>query len=156
MHSTKLISGFIPQFIILFRSKLTTTSRSINLPWITSSPIPPVLFTANQPSLPQTSRASSKLCQQSFTLKCSRYNLKIFCLLPVFICFSLHPQDEGSGKELSPESDLYYFSEEKYIKEKPEEFDEKRKALLRAMPTADNIYEFTKALYDCAQFRYSL
>jgi len=67
----------------------------------------------------------------------------------------LHSQmleDQGSGKDLVPDSDLYFFSEEKYIKEKPEEFYEKRKALLRAMPTADNIYEFTKALYDCAQF----
>jgi len=54
--------------------------------------------------------------------------------------------------ELIPGSDLYYFSEEKYIKEKPEEFDEQRKALLRETPTADNIYEFMKALYDCAQF----
>jgi len=33
-----------------------------------------------------------------------------------------------------------------------EEFDEQRKALLRETPTADNIYEFMKALYDCAQF----
>jgi len=67
----------------------------------------------------------------------------------------LHSQmleDQGSGKELTPGSDLYYFSEEKYIKEKPEEFDEQRKALLRETPTADNIYEFMKALYDCAQF----
>jgi len=67
----------------------------------------------------------------------------------------LHSQmleDQGSGKELIPGSDLYYFSEEKYIKEKPEEFDEQRKALLRETPTADNIYEFMKALYDCAQF----
>lgn len=67
----------------------------------------------------------------------------------------LHSQmleDQGSGKELLAGSDLYYFSEEKYIKEKPEEFDESRKALLRETPTADNIYEFMKALYDCAQF----
>jgi len=49
---------------------------------------------------------------------------------------------------------LYYFSEEKYMKEKPEEFDEQRKSLLRETPSLDNIYEFIKALYDCAQFRY--
>ena len=67
----------------------------------------------------------------------------------------LHSQmleDEASGKELNPKSDLYFFSEEKYIKEKPEEFDEQRKALLRATPTVENISEFMQALYDCAQF----
>ena len=51
-------------------------------------------------------------------------------------------------------SDLFYFSEEKYIKEKPEAFDEQRLILLRETPTVENIYEFVKALYDCAQFRY--
>ena len=40
------------------------------------------------------------------------------------------------------------------MKEKPEEFDEQRKSLLRETPSLDNIYEFIKALYDCAQFRY--
>lgn len=67
----------------------------------------------------------------------------------------LHSQmleDQANGKEIPEASELYYFSEEKYIKEKPEEFDEQRKALLRETPTVDNIYEFMKALYDCAQF----
>jgi len=65
----------------------------------------------------------------------------------------LHSQmleDRESGKEVPSGSDLYYFSEEKYIEEKPEEFDEARKALLRETPSVDNIYEFIKALYDCA------
>lgn len=42
------------------------------------------------------------------------------------------------------------------MKEKPEEFDEQRKSLLRETPSLDNIYEFIKALYDCAQFRFFL
>lgn len=61
-------------------------------------------------------------------------------------------EDMGLGKKIPEDSDLFFFSEEKYIKEKPEEFDEQRKALLRETPTVDNIYEFMKALYDCAQF----
>ncbi|KRX00851.1 Cyclin-like protein [Pseudocohnilembus persalinus] len=67
----------------------------------------------------------------------------------------LHSQmleDQDSGKDIPKNSDLYFFSEEKYIEEKPEEFDEARKALLRETPSVDNIYEFIKALYDCAQF----
>lgn len=61
-------------------------------------------------------------------------------------------EDEGSGKKIELNSDLQYFSEEKYIDEKPEEFDESRKALLRETPSIENIFEFIKALYDCAQF----
>lgn len=55
--------------------------------------------------------------------------------------------------EAEEQKDLYFFSEEKYIKEKPEAFDEARLALLRETPTVDNINEFIQALYDCAQFR---
>jgi len=33
-------------------------------------------------------------------------------------------KDQNSGKGLSEEGDLFYFSEEKYINEKPDEFDE--------------------------------
>jgi hypothetical protein len=67
----------------------------------------------------------------------------------------LHSQmleDQQNKKEIPATSELYYFSEEKYMKEKPEEFDEQRKSLLRETPSLDNIYEFIKALYDCAQF----
>ena len=38
------------------------------------------------------------------------------------------------------------------IEEKPDEYDENRRAQLREMPTIDSISEFIKALYDCAQF----
>lgn len=69
-------------------------------------------------------------------------------------------EDQEVGKEIQKNSDLFFFSEEKYIEEKPDEFDESRKvrmvaspqALLRDPPSVDNIYEFMKALYDCAQF----
>ncbi len=65
----------------------------------------------------------------------------------------LHSQildDIQSKEDIEPDSDLFFFSEEKYINEKPEEFDEQRRMLLRETPTVDNIYEFMKALYDCA------
>jgi hypothetical protein len=67
----------------------------------------------------------------------------------------LHTQlleDMAMGKKIPEDPDLFCFSEEKYIKEKPEEFDELRKAMLRETPTMENIYEFMKALYDCAKF----
>lgn len=61
-------------------------------------------------------------------------------------------EDKESGKEIPKGSDLHFFSEEKYIEEKPEEFDDSRRALLRECPTVENIFDFMKALYDCAQF----
>ena len=63
-------------------------------------------------------------------------------------------EDSGKGTKVLEESDLYFFSEEKYISEKPEAFDDQRLALLRETPTVENIYEFMHALYECAQFRY--
>ena len=60
---------------------------------------------------------------------------------------------ESASEQVTEDNDLYFFSEEKYIKEKPEAFDEARLALLRETPTIENINEFIQALYDCAQFR---
>ncbi len=62
-------------------------------------------------------------------------------------------EDMGRTKEILENEDFYFFSEEKYIRESPEAFDKERIALLREVPTADNIAEFTEALYECAQFR---
>lgn len=47
---------------------------------------------------------------------------------------------------------MFYFSEEKYILEKPDAFDAERIAMLRETPTIEQILDFVKALYDCAQF----
>lgn len=61
-------------------------------------------------------------------------------------------EDVTLGREIQSSSDLWYFSEEKYIRENPHAFDEARLVLLRKMPAVDDIYEFIRALYDCAQF----
>ena len=61
-------------------------------------------------------------------------------------------EDIGEGKQINSQSDLFFFSEEKYIRENPAAFDEQRLALLRRTPTVENIFEFVKALFDCAQF----
>lgn len=58
--------------------------------------------------------------------------------------------DEIGAEQVEESSELYFFSEEKYIKENPEAFDEDRIALLRKAPTADSIFDFLKALYECA------
>ncbi len=61
-------------------------------------------------------------------------------------------EDFGQNKTASVDSELFFFSEEKYIQEKPEAFDPQRIALLRETPTSDQIFDFIKALFDCAQF----
>ena len=67
----------------------------------------------------------------------------------------LHSQmleDTSLGRDIQSTSDLFYFSEEKYIREHPEAFDDARRALLRKMPTVGDMFEFMRAVYDCAQF----
>ena len=67
----------------------------------------------------------------------------------------LHSQmleDQNQGKKIEQDSELFFFSEEKYILENPDAFDSQRISLLRETPTIENILEFIKALYDCAQF----
>jgi hypothetical protein len=59
-------------------------------------------------------------------------------------------EDQASSKIIAPGSDVFFFSEEKYILEKPDAFDKVRIALLRESPSVENIYEFMKALYECA------
>ncbi|CAK92817.1 unnamed protein product (macronuclear) [Paramecium tetraurelia] len=82
----------------------------------------------------------------------SNPNVKSIIQAVSTILHSQMQEDQEQGKQIPKTSELYFFSEEKYIEEKPEEFDEQRKLLLREPPSVDNIYEFMKALYDCAQF----
>ena len=59
-------------------------------------------------------------------------------------------EDLDDGRTITPSTELYYFDEEKYIKENPENFDEDRFKLLRKIPTQDDISGFIEALYDIA------
>ena len=56
--------------------------------------------------------------------------------------------DTRRNKPISKYEDLYFFTEEKYIKENQEAFDEEQIKVLREMPTVEDIYEFIKAFYD--------
>ena len=57
-----------------------------------------------------------------------------------------------SGLQIPEDSELYFFSEEKYIREQPGDFDKDRIELLGQTPTADDLIDFIKALFDTAQF----
>ncbi len=72
------------------------------------------------------------------------------------ISIYLHHQIEDnilSDLKLDPESILFMFSEENYINNKPKEYTEEKKALLRAPPTIENIDDFLQSLYECGQFQ---
>lgn len=64
----------------------------------------------------------------------------------------LHSQIQADLTNTNPLSELYCFSEEKSIAEKPEDFNEDNLQLLRAVPTEEKINLFIAACYDCAQF----
>jgi hypothetical protein len=61
-------------------------------------------------------------------------------------------EDKTLTKKISEKSDLYYFSEEKYIKEYPQYFDRQKIENIRKEPTIDEIIDFIEALYNCVQF----
>lgn len=51
-------------------------------------------------------------------------------------------EDIHLGKTISQRSDLYYFSENKYIDESPNFFDETRINLIRKTPSLEEISDF--------------
>jgi hypothetical protein len=61
-------------------------------------------------------------------------------------------EDKTLTKKISEKSELYYFSEEKYIKEYPQYFDRQKIENIRKEPTIDEIIDFIEALYNCVQF----
>jgi hypothetical protein len=55
--------------------------------------------------------------------------------------------DIQDGKTIPVKSDLYFFSEDKYINENPNNFDDERIQLLRKLPGLDDIANFIEVIY---------
>jgi len=51
-------------------------------------------------------------------------------------------EDMQLGKTVSPNSDLFFFSEEKYVQDFPNSFDEPRIELIKKTPSNDEIFDF--------------
>lgn len=79
-------------------------------------------------------------------------NVKLIIQAVATLLHSNITEDIMDGKVIIPQSELYYFSEEKYIAENPDNFEEDRVALLRKTPTKEDIYAFIEAIYSLAQF----
>ena len=79
-------------------------------------------------------------------------NVKLIIRAVATILHSNITDDMLEGKIIPITSDLYYFSEDKYINENPDAYSEERISLLRKPPTQDDIASFIEAIYDLAQF----
>jgi hypothetical protein len=56
-------------------------------------------------------------------------------------------EDMQLGKTVSVKSDLYLFSEDKYVSDNPNCFDEQRIELLRKTPSQEDLVEFIEVLF---------
>jgi hypothetical protein len=74
-------------------------------------------------------------------------NVKLLIKAVATLLHSNLIEDLQDNKSISSKSDLYFFSEEKYIAENPEMFDEERINLLRKTPTQDDISGFIEVIY---------
>lgn len=69
-------------------------------------------------------------------------NVKLLIKAVSMIIQSQLLEDMQLGKTVSPKSDLYFFSEEKYVADAPHCFDEDRIKLLRKTPSQEEINDF--------------
>ena len=69
-------------------------------------------------------------------------NVKLLIKAVSMIIQSQLLEDIQLGKTVSPKSDLYYFSEDKYVNDAPTCFDDERIKLLRKTPSHEEINDF--------------
>jgi hypothetical protein len=69
-------------------------------------------------------------------------NVKLLIKAVATLLHSNLIEDVQEGKTINPNSDLYYYSEDKYINDSPDLFDEERITLLRRIPTQEDISGF--------------
>lgn len=79
-------------------------------------------------------------------------NVKLIIQAVATLIYSNIIEDVNEGKVIPLNSDLFFFSEEKYIAENPQDFEEERISLLRKTPSQEEISGFIEAIYDLAQF----
>ena len=70
------------------------------------------------------------------------------------ILFTKISNDPDLTDQLLAHEDLAYFSEEKYVRERPFFFTEEAKATLRKYPTREYIHDFLDAVFEVMECRY--
>ena len=79
-------------------------------------------------------------------------NVKLMIKAVATILQSQLNEDMNLGKVISKKSDLYYFSEDKYVNDYPQYFDKQRIENIKKIPTLEDMINFIEALYNCVQF----
>jgi hypothetical protein len=69
-------------------------------------------------------------------------NVKLLIKAVATLLHSNLMEDVQESKTINTKSDLYYYSEDKYINDSPDIFDEERISLLRRIPTQEDISGF--------------
>jgi hypothetical protein len=92
----------------------------------------------------EESKLKKSCSTSSIYLKSSIYSPNVDLLIKSVstIIHSQLMEDMQLGKSVSPKSDLFYFSEEKYVNESPGYFDEERMKFLKKTPTQEELSEF--------------
>lgn len=100
-------------------------------------------------NMDKTEEKDFKSCSTSSIFLSSTINFPNVKLLIKAVSTILQSQlieDMQLGKTISTKSDLYYFSEDKYINEYPGMFDEHRIELLRKTPSHEDIVDFIEVI----------
>ncbi len=79
-------------------------------------------------------------------------NVKLLIKSAATMIYLFIEQDLMSGNSISRDSEDFFFSEEKYMEDFPELFDEERVCLLKLEPSLEDIVEFLENLYDIIGF----
>ncbi len=74
-------------------------------------------------------------------------NVKLIIKAVATLLHSNLMEDIQEEKTIQSSSDLYFFTEDKYIEENPGAFDEDRINLLKKIPTPDDISGFIEVIY---------
>ena len=60
-------------------------------------------------------------------------------------------EDQEKGRVVLKDSENYVFSEEKYIRQSPEQFEPEHVSTINEVPKIETIVNFMEALYNCAE-----
>jgi hypothetical protein len=119
---------------------------------------PGIKQNSHQIKRPQESKAQYHIFKSSSTSNIfldstiSSPNVKKMIKAVATILQSQLNEDMNLGKTISKKSDLYFFSEDKYVDEYPQYFDKQRIENIKKIPTLDDMINFIEALYNCVQF----
>ncbi len=104
---------------------------------------------SSRPARGPSSTSSLYLSGTLFSPDIAAINASIATLL-----YTRITDDPAISTALLANKDLSFFSEERYIKIRPDTFTEERRQLLRSPPKRQDVYDFIDALYERTRCRF--